>query len=717
MSAADAEESEAGTSRPGAAPARCRIDHPLSPLLTPRSVAVVGASPRQGNTGLGVLRALRELRFDGPLHPVNPRYAEVAGLACYPSMAELPAPVDLAVLAVADARIEGELRRAIEAGAGAASIFGSCLLPGDGRPALAARLAAMLREAGMAANGANCMGFCNFAARIHVTSHPFAWQRPGRVAVLAQSGSVFGALTASRLGVSLAVSMGSELATGVADYMDYVLELGSARVLALFLETVRDGEAFRAALDKAAERDVPVVALKAGRSEMAAAMAIGHSGALVGDDRAIDAVFRRHGVLRAATLDELVASSLLMERARDIGPGGLAAIHDSGGEREMVADLAADLGLAYARIGGATAARLSERLEYGLAAENPCDAYGSGHDFEGVMRDCFAALMADPETALGLFFLDVQQHNPYSAAQARACAAAAATTQKPVALATNVAGLDHRELAADFTHRLAIPVLDGTVPALKAAAHALWRRDWKARPRPSPPAICAARQARWRARLARPFDEAEGFALLADYGIATVPHAVVASEAQAVAAARRLGLPAVLKTAAPGQRHKSEAGGVHLRLADEEAVAAAWRDLARRLGPRALVAPMMSEGVEAAAGIVCDPQFGPLALVGAGGVLVELLDDAAALPAPAPAWEVEDALAERKLWRLLAGVRGRRPAAAGRLVETVVRLSLLAFELGDSLAELDVNPVLVTEDEAIALDALVVGKAARRRLA
>ena len=700
MSAAGAEQARPQAPR--------RIAHPLAPLLTPRSVAVVGASPRQGNTGLGVLQALRELGFDGPLYPVNPRYGEVAGLACYPAMAALPEPVDLAVLAVADARIEGELGHAIAAGARAASIFGSCLLPGD--DALAARLAAMLREAGMVANGANCMGFCNFEAAIHVTSHPFAWQRPGRVAVLAQSGSVFGALTASRLGVSLAVSMGSELATGVADYMDYALELGSVRVLALFLETVRDGEAFRAALDKAAARDVPVVALKAGRSELAAAMAIGHSGALVGDDRAIAAIFRRHGVLRAATLDELVASALLMERARDIGPGGLAAIHDSGGEREMVADIAADLGVGYARIGKATAARLARRLDYGLAPENPCDGYGSGRDFDGVMRDCFAALMADPATALGLFFLDVQQHNAYSATLARACAAAAATTEKPVALATNLAGTDHRELAADFTHRLAIPVLDGTVPALKVVAHALWRRDWKARPAPTLPAICPARQARWQERLARPCDEAEGFALLADYGIATVPHAVATSEREALAAARRLGLPAVLKTAMPGQRHKSEAGGVHLGLDDEGKVAAAWRDLAGRLGPRALVTPMMGPGVEVAVGMVCDPQFGPLVVVGAGGVLVEALDDAAALAAPAPAWEIRQVLAELRLQRLLDGVRGRGPFAVARLVETVARLSLLAWELGESLSELDVNPVLVTEGDAVALDVLVVGK-------
>ena len=691
---------------------RRRIGHRLSPLLTPRSVAVVGASNREGSTGRSVIEKLDELRFDGPVYPVNPRYREVLGRDCRPSMADLPETVDLAVMAVNDARVEKAVVAAVGAGARALSIFGSCAVPGDREPDLSARLRAILREAGTPANGANCMGFCNFEATIHVNSYPFPRMEPGRTAVLAQSGSAFGALMWSRLKPGLAVSIGSELSTTVADYMDYALELGNARVLTLFLETIRDPEGFEAALVKAEEKDVPVVALKAGRSEMGARMAVSHTGALAGDDRAVDAAFRKHGVSRADTLDELIASSLLMVRAADLGPGALATIHDSGGEREMICDLADDLGVPFAAIGETAKRRLAERLDHGLEPENPCDAFGTGRDHDGVMRDCFAALMDDPATALGVFFLDVNQNNDYHRACAAACLAAAGATTKPVALATNHSGSDHRDLAWDFTHNHGVPVLDGTVPALKAVAHAFLRRDWRGRPREPAPKIDEARRARWAARLASPgpLDEYESFGLLADYGVDTPPRAIAGSETEAVSAARDLGYPVALKTAESGVAHKSDVGGVTLGLGDAAAVSAAWRDLARRLGPRVLVTPMAGEGVEMVVGVARDPQFGALVALGAGGVLVELLDDAVAFRPPVTAWEVRRALGGLKADRLLAGVRGRPPADREALIDVVLKVSALALELEASLAELDVNPLLVRPSGAVALDALAVGR-------
>ncbi|MBT6204013.1 MAG: acetate--CoA ligase family protein [Rhodospirillaceae bacterium] len=689
---------------------RNRIDHHLSPLLTPRSVAVVGASQREHSTGLTVIEKLDELGFDGPIYPVNPRYDEVAGHACYGSFDELPETVDLAVMAVGDTRIEEQLRLALEAGISAASIFGSCQVPDDSELALSQRLSAMLREARVPANGANCMGFCNYEARINVNSFPFDWQESGKITALAQSGSVFGALTGSRLGLNFVASIGSELSTTVADYMDYALELGTARVLTLFLETIRDGEAFEAALAKAADKDIPVVALKAGRSDLAARMAVSHSGALAGDDRAFDAVFRRHGVLRADTLDELVASSLMMERATGLGPGGLATIHDSGGEREMIADVADDLGVPFAAINDTTVAALADRLDYGLEPENPCDAFSSIVDHDGIARDCFTALMADPDTALGVFFLDLQQHNSYCTDLAQACLDAAQTTTKPVAMATNLCSVSYRELAAEFTKKHGIPVFDGTVPAIKAVAHALWWRDWKNRPQEEPPILDRTRQARWYARLAggTPFDEAEGLALLADYGFSVPDHAVADTLADVLAAVERIGFPVVLKTAIPGIAHKSEVGGVKLNLTDAQAVREAYEDIAARLGTRVFVAPMLDAGVEMVLGVTRDPQFGALVLLGTGGVLVEILNDAAVLRPPVSVWEVRHVLAGLKAGKLLDGVRGAAPADRDALVDAVVKLSVLALELEGALAELDINPLLVRESGVVVLDALVV---------
>ncbi len=689
---------------------RTRINHRLSPLLTPRSVAVVGASPREGSTGLTIMQTLAGLDFDGPVFAVNPRYEEIDGQTCYPSLAELPQKVDLAVLAVSDERIEEALRLAIEAGAGAASIFASCVVEESGSPRLADRLSAMAQEARLPINGGNCMGFCNYEARIRINSYPFADRDPGGITFLAQSGSVFGAITGSsaRLGLNFAVSCGRELSTSVADYMDYALELESTRVIGMFLETVRDPEGFVAALEKADARGVPVVAVKAGRTETAARMAVSHSGALAGDDAAYDALFRRYGVLRTDSLDELAASMLLMERAGDVGPGGLATIHDSGGERELVVDAAEAAGVPFAHIGPATRARLEERLDFGLEPENPCDAFGTGRDHDGIMRDCFAALMADDDTALGVFFLDVNQHNSYSIACVEACVAAAATTTKPVALATNYCGVDHRELAIELT-RKGIPVLDGTEPTLKAVANAFARRDQRSYPREAAPAPNAAAP-RWRKRLAEgaPLDEAEALTLLADYGIGAMAHRVVTSEAQAVAAATELGLPVVMKTAMPGIAHKTDVGGVKLNLKSGEEVAAAWQALNASLGARAIIAPMAGEGVELVAGIVIDQQFGPMVVLGAGGILVEVLRDSATLVAPAPRHEVEQVLGGLRISRLLDGVRGGPPLDRAAAVDAVVGLSRLAADLGDLIAEMDVNPLRVLPQGAVALDALVV---------
>ena len=656
------------------------------------------------------METLAGLAFDGPVYPVNPRYDEIGGQTCYASLADLPQKVDLAVLAVSDERIEEALRLAIEAGAGAASIFGSCVVEESAAPRLADRLSAMAMEAGLPINGGNCMGYCNYEAAIRINSYPFADRQPGGITFLAQSGSVFGAITGSseRLGLNFAVSCGRELSTSVADYMDYALELESTRVIGLFLETVRNPEGFVAALQKAEARGVPVVAVKAGRTETAARMAVSHSGALAGDDAAYDALFRRYGVLRTDSLDELAASMLLMERAAGIGPGGLATIHDSGGERELVVDAAEAAGVPFARIGEATRQKLEARLDFGLEPENPCDAFGTGRDHDGIMRDCFAALMADDDTALGVFFLDANQHNSYSIACVDACVAAAATTAKPVALATNYAGVDHRELAVTLT-RQGIPVLDGTGPALKAVANALAYRDHRGRPRQEPPAAHGA-AARWRARLGQgvPLDEAEALDLLADYGIGTMPHRIVTSRDEAIAAAHDLGLPVVMKTAMAGIAHKTDVGGVKLNLKSEAEVAAAWQALEAGLGPRAIVAPMAGEGVELVAGIVIDQQFGAMVVVGAGGILVEVLRDSATLVAPASRHEVERVLSGLRVSRLLDGVRGAPPLDRAAAVDAVVGLSRLAADLGDLIAEMDVNPLRVLPRGAVALDALVV---------
>jgi acetate---CoA ligase (ADP-forming) len=687
--------------------------HRLAPLLAPRSLALVGASPKPDSVGQGMIAGAAG--FPGRLHLVNPAYREIGGVPCYPSLAALPEPVEHVVLGVANARLEAALGEAVAAGAGAATIFGSCYLPDDEEPPLTRRLATLAQRAGMAVCGGNGMGFYNLDAGVKVCGFPPQYAlRPGGVSLIAHSGSVFQALANydGRFGWNLAVSAGQELVTTVADYLDFALDQPTTRAVGLFLETVRDPAGFIAALEKAAARDIPVVVLKVGRTVESARLAVSHSGAVAGNHAAYRALFDRHGVIETETLDAFANTLQLLGQPRRPAQGGLASIHDSGGERELLVDLAVAAKVSFAAIGPATVATLSARLEYGLDPVNPLDAWGTGRDYEGIFADCLAALAADGDTALAAFCVEIYEGYYLSEGYARALLSAAGTTEKPVVLATNIAAHGSDPLQARLA-AAGIPVLHGADAALTAIAATLAHRDWRGRPASiAPPPPTGVREA-WRERLVRggPLDEAESLALCAAYGVPTLPWRIVEDGQGAVAAARELGFPAVLKTAAPGILHKTEHDGVRLGLGDATAVLSAYADLAKRLGPRVLVTRMAGKGVEIAFGASRDPQFGPLVMVGAGGVLIEsLADHQFALP-PFDAATARRLLDRLALRPLLDGKRGTRPADVAGLADALARFSVLVADLADLVEEIDVNPLVASPEGPLALDALVVPRA------
>lgn len=688
--------------------------HPLRPLLAPRSIALVGASQRANTPGHDMLRALERGGFRGTVHAINPNYRTIESYPCVPSLAELRRAPDVAVLSVRNDRVEAVLAEAIAVGARSAVIFASGFLEGDRSPPLSSRLATMARAAGMPICGANCMGFYNDLDGVWVCGFPSPREpRPGSIAYIAHSGSVFGALAHNdpRFRFALAISPGSELVTTVADYIDYALERPEVKVIGLFLEAARDPPALRAALEKAARRGVPVVALKVGRTEAAAAAALTHTGAMAGSDLAYDALFDRYGVIRVETLDELACTLLLLATGRRAGAGSLVSIHDSGGETEMLIDLAHRVGVPFAPIADSTKQAIAARLDPGLVPNNPLDAWGTGADFANAFEECFRTLLADDNAALGVFANDIRDGYYLSDGFAAAAAAAAASTTKPVAYLTHYTQLRHDDVALRLTEA-GVPVLDGTVNGLVAIRGALAHRDFLARPLDPLPELQSSSAATRRravealAACATP-DEAQGLALLAAYGIPVVAHQVVDNESDAAAEARRLGYPVALKTAMPDILHKTEHSGVRLGLADDAAVRSAWRDLERRLGPRAIVARMVPRGVELALGMVRDPQFGPVVVVGAGGVLIDLLSDRrAALPpfGPATARRLIDALSIR---RLLDGHRGAPAVDVDALAFVVSRFSALATDLADCIREIDINPI-VCGREIAAVDALFV---------
>jgi acyl-CoA synthetase (NDP forming) len=686
----------------------------LRSMLEPRSVAVVGASARPGSFGHRMVTEVRRSTAPIEVHPVNPRYDEIEGLACSASLGDLDGPVDLVLLGVPDSGLEAQLDLAAARGDRSAVVFGSVVGPGsDGRP-LRTVVAERAAAAGMAVCGGGCMGFVNVARGVRAIGYVEAQTLPaGPIAMVSHSGSAFSALLRShrRLGFCLAVSSGQELVTTAADYLSYALDQPETRVAALLLETMRTPDRLRAGLARAAELDVPVVALTVGTSGPGAAMVAAHSGALAGGDGAWEALFDAYGVLRVRDLDEMADTLELFAAGRRARPGatGIATVHDSGAERAMVVDLADQEGVPFAVLAPQTVTALGELLDPGLVPHNPLDVWGTGADTRGLFAASLRAMAEDPAVGAVALAIDLIPEFDGDESYPLALQDVWASTDVPLALLSTMhSAMDPRQAAR--LRAGGIPVLEGARSGLVALSRlAAYGARVPDAARSPDVTVDRDRQASWRRRLAQgPLDAVTSFALLADYGLPVVQSTAARSADEAVAAARTIGGTVAMKTDEAGIAHKSDVGGVRLGLLGDDEVAAAYADLAERIGPRVVVSAMAHGGVELALGIVRDPLLGPLVVVAAGGVLVELLDDrVVALPPVSPA-VARRAVDRLKVRQLLDGFRGAPPADVEALLSAVTALSDLAVELGDVLDAVDVNPVMVTADGLRAVDALVV---------
>jgi acetate---CoA ligase (ADP-forming) len=750
----------------------------LAPMLEAGSVALVGASPRPGTFGRRMTEEVAKSPSRPDIYLVNPRYREIGGRPCFPSLEGLPGPVDLVLLAVPDAALEQQLTLAARRGDRSAVIFGNAHSappsPPDRDPwmdqkarqsepigtatpeaPLRERLAGIARAADMQLCGAGCMGFVNVARGLRAIGYTEPDPLPaGPVALVTHSGSVFSTLLRSRrrIGYTLAVSSGQELVTAAPSYLDYALGLPETRVLALVLEAIREPARLREVLARAAERDIPVVLLTAGRSASGRMMVAAHSGALAADDGGWEALARAYGIHRVSDLAELADSVELFaigRRARRGRPGGIATVHDSGLERAHAADVAEEIGVPFAPISETTRARLAEILDPGLIPANPLDVWGTGANTRALFAGSLIALADDPAVAAVALAVDLVRELDGDLAYPQAVLDAAAQTTKPVVVLGNLAGAIAPD-AADQLRQHGIPVLEGLRPGLTALRHLLAHADRSPATAPASddglasstvPSTAAApaesTAALGAADPAVPADAARadasrsrrdrGAALLAagitggppllellrEYRIAAAAARQASDEQTALAAARAIGYPVVLKTAVPAITHKSDAGGVLLDIRGPAELAAAYADLSARLGPEVLVCESAPPGTELALGIARDPDLGPLIVVGAGGVLVETLADRAVALPPVDEQTARHMIAELRVSRLLAGVRGAPPADLGAVVRAITGLSDLAVELGCELEALDVNPLICGPSGATAVDVLAVTRAAR----
>lgn len=677
------------------------------------SVALVGASPKEGSVGRGMITSTGMAGTPPRIYFVNPAYQEIDGRPCYPSLAAVPETVDMAVLGIANARLEAAVDEAIACGIGGITIFASGYLPDDTEPKLTDRIARKAREAGLAICGGNCMGFYHLDFGLRVCGFPPPnWIRKGNVAFITHSGSAFSALchTDRRFGFSLAVSAGQELATNVADYLDFALDIPATKVVGLFLETVRDPVGFKAALAKAQSRNVPIVALKVGRTAESAALAISHSGAVAGNHAAYQALFDRYGVIGVANMDELVNALHFFSGEKQLAPGGLATIHDSGGFRELVLDLGIETGVPFARINEATRARLAARLDYGLEPINPLDAWGTGNDWAGIFEDCLQALVDDSDTALATLCVEARDEYYLSAGYADIVRRVASRSLKPVFYTTNIGSNANLDVITQLSHDK-VPVLSGVASMLSVVKKAMAMRDRRASSGDQAAKAPLGLRQKWEQRLViGNLSEAEALDLLADYGVPVVPHIYADTLRAATLAAETIGYPVVMKTAMPGILHKSDVGGVKLALKGADELKLAYADIASRLGERVLLMPMAEKGTEISFGMTLDAQFGPVTMIGAGGVLIEMMADRRFVLPPFGIVEAARHIDQLSLRPLLDGKRGARPADIGKLTQAFAAFSVMVDDLTDLISEIDVNPLIVNEKGAVAVDALIVRK-------
>jgi acyl-CoA synthetase (NDP forming) len=685
----------------------------LDYLLSPNSIALVGASPKHDSNGLAMYEMCKIDGFDGSIFLVNPNYTEINGVKCYASIKDLSVTPDHVVIGIASRFVEEVFEQCVELGVKAVTIFASCFLKNDSKPNLAERLKGKALKFDIDICGPNCMGFYNPGSKLRVASFPSPEKlTKGGISWIAQSGSAFGALAHNdrRLGFNLCVSTGMELKTTATDYLQWALTQENTKVVGLFLESIRDPKKFVRVLKEAVLRKIPVVVLKVGKTEKSAQMALSHTGALVGNHVVYEALFRTYGVIEVHDMDEMAATLALFDLNKPISDGDLVTIHDSGGERELVVDLCDQLSIDYAEISAETKNQISTQLEPGLIAENPIDIFGTNNNYIERYSNIIAYLANDKSTAICLFMANPRDGYWYAEGYVEAVKVAAQNTSKVVVLVSNFS-LVNEEKMAGYLFDHGVPLIRGTKNALLAVKHALNWRNYLSNVKGDLKSINKQTIINeWAKKLSykKDFSEFDGLEMLREFGVSVPGYKLLNNKIDLLSSIDELSFPLVLKTA-ESINHKSDVNGVKLNLSSKKAVVSEYECLIRRLGPRALLMEMQKGSVEICVGAIIDDDFGPVIVLSAGGTLIEVINDTISALAPIDPQTAKQLLLELNISKMFNGVRGHKPVNLEDLCNQISSISFMIFDLGDNLKELDINPIICSESGAWAVDCLAIG--------
>ncbi len=699
------------------------VRHSLDPVFKPQSVAVLGASATPGAVGSILMRNLLGNPFGGVVYPINPKRRAVHGVHCYPSLAALPERVDLAVIATPAATVPNLIENCVAAGIPAAIIIsaGFSELGAEGR-ALESQIRSSARGK-MRIIGPNCLGLLHPPSNLNA-SFAATMALPGKVALLSQSGAICTSIldwaTEKHIGFSSFVSVGAMLDVDFADLLDYFADEPNTRSIILYMESIGDVRKFLSAA-RSVSRTKQVIVVKSGRHEAGARAAASHTGALAGADAVFDAAFRRAGVLRVTTIPELFnMSEILALQPPPRGPG-LAIVTNAGGPGVMATDALMLGGGALATLSPETLAALNKALPPFWSHANPIDLLGdaTGERYRVAIEAC----AKDPNVQ-GVLVLLTPQAMTDPTDTARQLTPFAHCDGKPI-LASWMGGAAVRP-GRMLLSRAGTPTFDSPESAIEAFLHMVqYRRNQELlyerpealpedRRRDAPKVRQIFQMVRDEQRTL--LTETEAKEVLAAYGLPVARTVSCATAAEAVRAAAEIGYPVVVKLLSSTITHKSDVGGVQLNLADEAAVQSAFARIQENLAKRILssgfegvtVQPMIAGGgVELIVGSSVDRQFGPVILFGAGGVLVEIMQDRALALPPLNRTLARRLMERTRIFPALRGVRGQKPVDLGALETLLVHFSQLLTDFSE-IQEVDMNPLLASGERIVALDARIL---------
>jgi acetyltransferase len=696
--------------------------HNLQYLLAPRSVALIGASDRSGSVGATVMRNLLQGGFRGPVWPVNRRRSAVAGVRAYASPAALPEAPDLAVICTPAPGIPALVAQLGERGTRAAVVLSAGLeQPAAGGGTLAEAMLHAARPFGLRILGPNCIGLLVPVVGLNA-SFAHVGAGAGGIAFVAQSGALTTAMLDwahdSGVGFSHCISLGNAADVDFGDLLDYLGRDARAQAILLYIESVSGARKFMSAA-RAAARNKPVIAVKAGRGGAAARAATSHSGALAGSDAVYEAALRRAGVLRVGTMRQLFEAAQLLSKSGPYRGPRLAIVSNGGGPAVLATDALLDGGGELATLCAETVRRLDERLPPGWSGANPVDIVGDATPERYV--GALGAVLADPGVD-ALLLIHAPTARASTAAVAGACVPQLVRASRPViACWLGAEGVRAAEAAAGAVPGYATPeeAVDAFLHLARYHQVQSLLLETPSSLAPGPRPDTAAVRAMVAAALAAGrtvLSEAESKRILAAYGIPVVATRIAQAVSELEPAAAAVGYPVALKILSPDITHKSEVGGVALDIAGPAELGQAAQAMlgrCRELRPQAriegfTVQRMIRRGgaQELLAGIATDPTFGPVVLFGRGGAAVEVIGDRALALPPLNSALARELIARTRVARLLSGGRGLPAADLRPLEATLVALAQLAADVAE-IAELDINPLLADEQGVIALDARV----------